>query len=79
MMCVNCSCRLFMHLTDNLQITVKDFYTVAKKIKESEPDIQHWTFGGYVTQTNLPFAYLKPLVSQHDPTGERLLQGRGFG
>lgn len=42
-----------MHLTDNLQITVKDFYTVAKKIKESEPDIQHWTFGGYVTQTKL--------------------------
>lgn len=29
-----------------LQITIKDFKVVAKKIKESEPDIQHWTFGG---------------------------------
>lgn len=33
-------------------LTVKDFYTVAKKIKESEPDIQHWTFGGMSRQEN---------------------------
>ncbi|KAF7982555.1 hypothetical protein HWV62_27534 [Athelia sp. TMB] len=33
-------------------ITVKDFYVVAKKIKESEPDIQHWTFGGMSRQEN---------------------------
>lgn len=53
MTCVNCSRSPSMHLTDDFQITVKDFYTVAKKIKDSEPDIQHWTFGGYVTQPRL--------------------------
>jgi linoleate 10R-lipoxygenase len=51
---------------------VEDFKTAAKKIVESEPDIQHWTFGQYVIVILfwlVPFMHFSPsLQRQADGT-----------
>lgn len=32
-----------------IQLTIKDFKSRAKELHDTDPDVTHWTFGGYVT------------------------------